>query len=59
MSVLYTAYRYLVCFCFFLLSELIVSDRHTKMEIMKLEEELPLWRTVIDTGSPPGMCVCV
>ena len=40
------------------------SDRQAKIEIIKLEEELPLWRTVIDTGSPPGEhvsvpCVCV
>ena len=34
--------------------ELMVADRHAKMEIMKLEEELPLWRTALDTGSPLG-----
>lgn len=33
--------------------ELAVSDRQAKMEILKLEEEIPLWRTVVDTGSPP------
>lgn len=34
--------------------ELVVIDRHAKREIMKLEEELPNWRTIIDTGTTPG-----
>ena len=35
-------------------AELIAADHYAKREIMKLEEELPKWRTIIDTGAPPG-----
>ena len=35
-------------------AELIAADHYVKREIMKLEEELPKWRTIIDTGAPPG-----
>lgn len=31
--------------------ELMVADRHAKREILQLEEELPKWRTIVDTGS--------
>ena len=34
--------------------ELVAIDRHAKKEIMRLEEELPDWRTIIDTGNTPG-----
>lgn len=33
--------------------EHMASDRDSKREIMRLEEELPKWRTIIDTGSCP------
>lgn len=33
--------------------ELIASERHVKREIMRLEEELPGWKTIIDTGALP------
>ena len=35
-------------------SELIAADRLAKREILKLEEDLPHWQTVLDTGSGPG-----
>ena len=35
-------------------SELIAADRLAKREILKLEEDLPQWQTVLDTGSGPG-----
>lgn len=38
----------------FFSSELMISDRQAKAEILRLEEELPSWRTVIETGSGPG-----
>ena len=34
--------------------ELMASERHVKREIARLEEEVPRWRTIIDTGAPPG-----
>ena len=47
-------------------AELIAADHYAKREIMKLEEELPKWRTIIDTGAPPGRpscmyytCICI
>ena len=45
-------------------AELIAADHYAKREIMKLEEELPKWRTIIDTGAPPGRplhmhCTCI
>ena len=30
------------------------ADHCAKKEIIKLEEELPKWRTIINTGAPPG-----
>ena len=39
-------------------AELIAADHYAKREIMKLEEELPKWRTIIDTGAPPGRPSC-
>lgn len=33
--------------------ELVANDRLSKREIMRLEEDLPLWRTVLDTGAMP------
>ena len=30
------------------------ADRQAKEEILKLEEELPSWRTLIDAGSSSG-----
>lgn len=33
------------------------ADRQAKAEILKLEEELPSWRTLINTGSSTGICV--
>jgi hypothetical protein len=35
-------------------SELIAADRKAKDEILKLEEELPSWRTLINTGTSIG-----
>jgi microspherule protein 1 len=33
--------------------ELMASERHVRREIMRLEEEIPQWRTIIDTGAMP------
>lgn len=35
-------------------AELMASERHVKREIARLEEELPRWKTIIDTGAIPG-----
>ena len=49
-----------VCLClsfsfsFHLWSEIIVTDRQTKKQIMKLEEELPEWRMALEIKSIPG-----
>ena len=34
--------------------ELMASERHVKREIARMDEEIPRWRTIIDTGAPPG-----
>lgn len=34
--------------------ELMASERHVKREIARLEEEIPQWKTIIDTGTQPG-----
>ncbi len=34
--------------------ELMVKDHQSKQEIRDLEEELPQWRTILDTGNNPG-----
>ena len=44
-----------VCTC--VLPELMAADHCAKKEIIKLEEELPKWRTIINTGAPPGTYV--
>ena len=41
----------------FAISEEMAADRQAKAEILKLEEELPSWRTLINTGSSTGTCV--
>ncbi|CAI8050452.1 Microspherule protein 1 [Geodia barretti] len=33
--------------------ELMASERQVKREITRMEEEIPRWRTIIDTGAPP------
>ena len=39
------------CVCFV---EMVAADRHCKQEILKLEKELPKWRTALDAGNSPG-----
>lgn len=35
-------------------SEIVVTDRQTKKQIMKLEEELPVWQMALEIKSIPG-----
>eukprot|EP00731_Ephydatia_muelleri_P019899 Em0012g724a len=32
---------------------MVAADRHCKREILKLEKELPKWRTALDAGNNP------